>query len=136
MSHTPDPWEHLFAEESHNDRADILGVVPGADRRWRKLTAGLDVDGVVQLANTLYNRCDPKDLRAKAGSTVDRQAMAAWTALEKGISQPITPGTRWQVTAEKLAPGSEAGLSRFRELDLDHGVSACMRLVSGPYRWT
>lgn len=132
---TRDPWSHVLKEGEHNDRADILGVVPGADRRWRKLTAELDVDGVVQLSNVLYNRCDPKDLRKQAGATIDRQAITAWEYLDKGAEKPLTPGTRWQKAAEKMADGSEEGLAAFRKLDLDHGVTACMRLVSGPYRW-
>ncbi|NOY27629.1 MAG: hypothetical protein GXP62_17325 [Oligoflexia bacterium] len=135
MTTARNPWSHVLDTGEHNDRADILGVVPGANRRWRKLTATLDVDGVVQLANVLYNRCDPKDLRTKAGPTIDRQAITAWDSLEKAVVKPLTPGTRWQKAAEKMGADGDQGLIAFRKLDLDHGVTACMRLVSGPYRW-
>jgi hypothetical protein len=126
-------WSSVLAGGRGNPRAGILDAAPDARARLRSLTAGLTVEGLVGVANALFNRCDPPDVAAAAPGDKARQAQLAWSYLEAAKASP-TLGGKWAKAVRALDGGSAEGIAALAVLDLDGFVIAALRIVSQVYR--
>ena len=134
-SPAPTSWWNMVLNlgSAPNRRAGILAASADAQHRLDGLTADLTVEQFVGLANALYNRCDPPDLKTAEPTDTVRQAQLAWSFLEDAKANPRLGG-KWGATVDALRPDAATGLATIASLDLDSFVSAALGVVSQVYR--
>jgi hypothetical protein len=111
----------------------LLASHPSAETYTRALLADLTVEGLVAIADALWNKCRPVDMAAEAPGDPLRQAELAWRYLFDGATKIHTGQTGWMGAAALLEPGKAAGLAAVSRLDIATLTAVSSRLVRGPY---
>lgn len=128
-----DVWNEILQVRSVPEVGALLASHPDAEARTRRLLADLTVERLIAIADALWNKCRPADMRAEAPDDPRRQAELAWQYLFIGANKTHLGRTGWTGAAVLLDPGKAKGLAAVARLDIGALAAVCWRLVRGPY---
>ena len=131
-----DVWSEILDVRSIPAVGRLLASSPNAAGNTRRLLAGLSVQRLVAIADALWNKCRPADMKAQAPDDPLAQAELAWHYLFIHANKIHEGSTGWTGAAVLLGRDGAAGLDAVRNLDIATIAGVCSRLVRGPYTRT
>lgn len=133
---TSDPWRTILGVDETPPVGRLLARHPDARTLTEHILLNLTVERLVMMADTLHNKCRPRELEAAAPNDPIRQAELSWRALRTGMTRIHSRPSGWTGAARllALAAGCEEGLTAVARLDISALASVCARLVATTYR--